>query len=166
MAALLNRIKQKRNGFSLIEVLIAMFILVVVGVAFLVTLQYAIKANALDKAHSTAESLARSQLENIKQSPYLDFSKDVGVGDGYRTDANYALVSVPTNYTIDVRVEPFNAGSAAFWDYDTDKIQSNPDIFPSDDKMQKITVTVVFNTGGSSIIWDASVIVEGYKVER
>ena len=155
----INRIK--KNGFGMIEVLIAMFILVVVGVAFLITLQYAIKANSLDKAHSTAESLARSQLESIKQEAYLDLA--VSVGSLNRPKITYDTISnVPSNYTVSITVEPIDPTSGVAYSI----LSGPPNIFTQDNELQKVTVLVTFSVGSGTVIWDASVTVEGYKVNR
>jgi prepilin-type N-terminal cleavage/methylation domain-containing protein len=58
------------RGFGLIEVLIALAILGVVAVAFLTALTTASTALILADERTTAESLARSQLESVKDQPY------------------------------------------------------------------------------------------------
>ena len=163
MATQKNRIiKFKKNGFSLIEVLIAMFILTVVGIAFLITLQYALKANMLDDARSTAESLARSQLESIKKEAYLDYSKPTG--DINRLKDAYDLVPFTGDYLITVKVEPNDPeGNVA-----NVGIETSPGVWKwnFDRGIQKITIVVEFNTSGNPNIWDGSVTIEGYKVNR
>ena len=158
MAARKNKLNRfKKNGFSLVEVLIAMFILVVVGVAFLITLNYALKANMLDKSHTTAESLARSQLEYEKglaywsAAPSWTFTYDF---DGATLDtpplwvasADYPKYS---GYTVQVVANPVPLGNT------------------TDDGIQILTVTVsktIVIPNGTD--WDVTITVSGYKAQR
>lgn len=156
MAAVINRIKYKKNGFSLVEVLIALFILVVVGVSFLVTLHYMQKANSLDIAHTTAESLARSQMEKIKTDSYIDYSVS---GHG-----SYTLITPddPT-YAIDVVVTPMQPNDTPY--------SETGGVFTGDDGIQKITISVsklvqVPEVDTPVTEWDVMVTVESYKVDR
>ncbi len=146
----------------MIEVLIAMFILTVIGVAFLVTLNYALKANILDDANSTAESLARTQMESIKKETYLYFN--TSSPSAKRPNETYAVLPVPTDYQITVTIEPINAVGTPY-----PLVLPAPytyDIYAADSGIQKVTILVEFNLGGNPNIWDASVMVEGYKVDR
>ncbi|MEL7562304.1 type II secretion system protein [Dehalogenimonas sp. 4OHTPN] len=155
-----NRIRLKKNGFSFIEVLIAMLILTVVGVAFLITLQYALRANMLDDAKSTAESLARSQLESIKKEAYLDFSK-VPV-DPLRPKDAYDIVSFTGDFAITVTVEPVDPTTGIL----NTKLPGSPEVWSWDRGIQKITVVVQFDVSNNPNVWDGSVTIEGYKVNR
>lgn len=62
-------IKDER-GITLIEVLIAVALLSIIGVAFLSGLATASKAIFVADERATAESLARSQMEYVKNQPY------------------------------------------------------------------------------------------------
>ena len=62
-------IKNER-GFTLIEVLIGVALFGVIAVAFLSGLATASKAIFVADEHATAESLARSQMEYVKNQPY------------------------------------------------------------------------------------------------
>ena len=87
-------IKNER-GFSLIEVLIALAILGLVAVAFLSGLAIASKSIILADERTTAESLARSQMEYVKQQPY-EFAPD-------GSQVTYSKISagnIPPEYTI------------------------------------------------------------------
>jgi prepilin-type N-terminal cleavage/methylation domain-containing protein len=157
MSPLLNKIKKNRNGgFSLIEVLVAMFILVVVGVSFLITLHYMQKANFLDVAHTTAESLARSQMERIKNDEYIDYSI---AGHGTYTN----ITPDDPSYSIDVTVIPMQADDTPYGE--------TGGVFTGDDGLQKITVSVyklveVPEVDAPVTEWDVVVAIEGYKVDR
>jgi prepilin-type N-terminal cleavage/methylation domain-containing protein len=62
----------RQAGFTLLETLIALGILAVIGVAFLTTLNTAYKNVELLEEQTQAEALIRSQLDDIKASPYQD----------------------------------------------------------------------------------------------
>ena len=61
---------RNEKGFTLIEVLIAVAILGIIGVAFLSGLATASKAVFIADERATAESLARSQMEYVKNQDY------------------------------------------------------------------------------------------------
>jgi type II secretory pathway pseudopilin PulG len=67
-------LKMRRNerGVSLAEVLVAMFILSVVGVATIVGVGTSVKVNELARARISAESLARSELEFVSSHLPID----------------------------------------------------------------------------------------------
>ena len=104
------------KGFSLIEVLVAVALVGLISVALIVALATASKVLIIADERTTAESLARSQMEYIKIQPYDDFNEP----------PEYAQLSLPT-YDIEVtaeRLDPEGDGSG------------------DDDGLQKITVTV------------------------
>ena len=108
------------KGFSLLETLIAIAILAVISVAVLLGLSMSARANIMSDEQTTAESLARSQMEYIQQQPYID-------------PPNYDVISnVPDGYSIvtplAVRLDPKNDGLG------------------NDDGIQQITVTVMHGT--------------------
>jgi prepilin-type N-terminal cleavage/methylation domain-containing protein len=91
---MLTRLKRNEKGFTLIEVLVALAITSVVVVAFLMALNTASKAHFLANVRTTAESLARTQIEDIKNQPY-----DV-------TGAYAIIGPFPANYAIDLIPSP------------------------------------------------------------
>ena len=58
------------RGFSLIEVVIAMLLLGIISVAVLGSLSYASTVLIVADRQATAESLARTQMEYVKNLPY------------------------------------------------------------------------------------------------
>jgi len=102
------------KGFTILEVLVAIGLLGILSVAFLGGLSTVSKALFLADERTTAESLARSQMEYVKNEMYDDTNP-----------YTYAQTDVPSSddpaYTISVDVEPLNT---------------------PDDGIQKITVTV------------------------
>ena len=106
-------IKNER-GFSLIEVLIALAILGLVAVAFLSGLTTASRALIIADERTTAESLAKSQMEYVKNIDYVDGA------------TSYPAASIPQ--------EHIDAGYSA-------TITALP-LHNPDDGIQKITVVV------------------------
>jgi len=100
---------------TMIEALMALVLLGLIAAAFLGALGTATKATLIADEQTTAESLARSQLEHVKTLNYVD-------GDG----TQYAAAAVPPGedysfYSFTIDAEP---------------------LYGSDDGIQKITVTV------------------------
>lgn len=94
---------KKERGFSLIEVLIAIALLGIVAIAVLGGLSTASKALFLADEKATAESLARSQMEWIKNHDYaFSYSAAISQDD---IDAGYSatIVSEPIIGQIDLQ---------------------------------------------------------------
>lgn len=71
-----RRVFQGRSrGFTLIEVVIAIALLGMIGVAVLTALSTASMALIIADRRATAESLARTQMESIKNQGYIDYSE-------------------------------------------------------------------------------------------
>lgn len=82
--------KKNERGFSLIEVVIALLLLGIIGVALLSGLATASKAIYIADERATAESLARSQMEYVKKQPYAtSYTAPI---DAEYTDAGYSAV--------------------------------------------------------------------------
>lgn len=92
MKTFLRRIKSRRGksglkalirgqkGFSLVEVLVAVAILAVIGVAFLSALTTGYLALVLADEDTVAESLTRTEFENIRNADYPIVLPDSGAG--------------------------------------------------------------------------------------
>ena len=132
--------RSKKNGFSLVEVLVALALLAIVGGGFLMVLANS-SSNALTSDNrATAESIARTQMEWVKSLPY----------DGSDN---------PPAYSPEALAAPL---SAANWKVLVSAVRLDPknDGISNDDGLQKITITVQFNQTGS---WNNVLTVEGYK---
>ena len=117
------RLRKKEKGFALIEVLLALGILAIVGTTFLVGLGVSSKAILVANERTTAESLARSQMEWVKDLTYVDEASD-----------EYDVVAPgldTTGYTITTAAFPLNV---------------------PDDGIQRIVVTVGHSGVGEGII--------------
>ena len=112
---------KNEKGFTLIEVMIAIALLGIIAVAFLGALATASRALVIADERTTAESVARSQMEYVKNQNY----------DAINDPPQYSLLSsIPDGYTIVVtaeRLDPVGDGTG------------------NDDGIQKITVTVSHN---------------------
>jgi prepilin-type N-terminal cleavage/methylation domain-containing protein len=81
----MKNLRGKSKGITLLEVLVALALLGIIAVAFLSGLSTALKAVKVSDMHSTAQSLATSQLEYVKSQDY-DNTTDTG------TDAIYSQI--------------------------------------------------------------------------
>lgn len=140
------------KGVSLIEVLIALAILGIIAVAFLGGLSTAYRAVVIASEQTNVESLTRSELEYVKNSPYWEF------GFSYEIPATpdnpppwdlprTALDSHYAGYSLNVTGEPI--------DPDT----YNPLPAGEDEGMQQIAVEVYHQ--GKLVLTTSS-----YKVNR
>ncbi len=87
------RLFREQKGISLLEILIAVGILSVIGVVFIGSLNTAYRSVGVLDEQTQAEALARSQMEDIKDSTYQD-------------SGNYTVtVDLPTQYSISIDVE-------------------------------------------------------------
>jgi len=93
---------KNEKGLSLIEVMIATALLGLVGVAFLGAMSTASEALFVANERATAESLARSQMEYMKDLDYIT-AAPYNPGpppSGGEATYNGAKISVPSEYEI------------------------------------------------------------------
>jgi prepilin-type N-terminal cleavage/methylation domain-containing protein len=113
------QVMQKQNGFSLLEVILAVALVGILGITIPGALSTANKTTMVGGEHTTAESVARSQMDYIQNQSY----------DSTNTTPVYAvLTGLPGDYSIvtpmATRLDPKGDGTA------------------NDDGLQRITVTV------------------------
>ena len=127
---------KRQNGFSTIEVLLAIALLGVVAVAYLSALSTSSKALMLADEQATAESLSRAQLEYIKNQEYIDYLEAGHV--------EYQLISIPSPYTEVYSISyPITVKSLDPYNYDPDAKQYAVLLPPDEDKgLQEVTVQV------------------------
>jgi len=65
---------KQNNGFTLIEIMIAVFILTVTLLAVASVTIMVIKGNSLSKRMTTATTLAKYQMETLKNTPYANIA--------------------------------------------------------------------------------------------
>ena len=132
--------RSKKNGFSLVEVLVALALMAIVGGGFLMVLANSSSHTLNSDNRATAESIARTQMEYVKSLAY----------DGSDN---------PPVYTPAALAAPLNAAN---WKVLVAAVRLDPknDGISDDDGTQKITVTVQFNQAGT---WKTILTLDGYK---
>ena len=133
-----------QKGLTLLETLIALTILSVIALSIFLALDVSHKTTATVDKNTIAESLTRTELEYIKNSPY-DTSLDPGHPQ-YAVDPSIDLDGDPYNgrYSITVTAE---------------RLDPENDGFDDDDGIQKVTVEVDYD--GEEVMTT-----EDYKVDR
>ena len=114
--------KKRQDGFSLVEVLVAMALVGLLSVTVPAALSGASRATITVSEHTTAESLARSEMDYIQSQPY----------DSSNATPEYAVIpDLPPSCRIvtplAVRLDPRGDGATG------------------DEGLQQITVTVQRN---------------------
>jgi type II secretory pathway pseudopilin PulG len=126
---LLPRLIHQQKGQILIEVLVALAILGIIAVAFLTALTTTSLALVVADQKTTAESLTRSELEYIQNSPYQEGGFTYALPSGHPVwDGSHTLPSGYNNYSLVVAGVPI--------DPDTHQTQQ------TDEGIQKVTVKV------------------------
>jgi prepilin-type N-terminal cleavage/methylation domain-containing protein len=102
----IGKLKGSETGVTLIETLVALVLLGIISVAFLSGLATVAKATFIADEQATAESLARSQIEYVKNQDYIDY--DNPDHEDYLTvtplDSNYSI-DPPAITSIDVGIQ-------------------------------------------------------------
>jgi Tfp pilus assembly protein PilV len=86
-AKFIGRLAAAGQGFTLVEVLIAIFLLMIALFAIISTTDLLIKENAFDKMSTTATTLAKDKMEFFKNQSYVSYA---GLIAG--TDTDYATI--------------------------------------------------------------------------
>jgi prepilin-type N-terminal cleavage/methylation domain-containing protein len=156
---------EREKGFSLLEVIIAIALIGIVAVAFLGALATGSKAIFIADERATAESLARSQMEYVKNcdyEPYDPVSKTPYTKNGEESSTS--------GYFIWIDAFPIHPDTGALLiDPDNGQFLPNPetpdpDDFYSDEDIQKIIVTVKHGTEAETA--KQVLTLEDYKVDR
>ena len=163
---------KNEEGISLIEVLVALAILALIGVGFLSALATSSKAIIIADTRTTAESLARSQMEYVKDQPYSveeDWSYKVshtgltelalGIPDWWDPPVNPPdppdnpplLSAIYSGYSVEVKAEDFDADGDGYIDGD-------------DAGIRRITVSIYHNDYEQNN--PPLLVLEDYKVLR
>jgi len=128
------------KGFSLMEVALAIALLGIVAVAYLGALAAGSRAIIMADERATAESLARTQMEYVRQQPY-----DANLEPGHPIYPE--IPNIPDGYEIDVgavRLDPCGDGTT------------------NDDGIQSITVVITHTIGDKITTFS----LEGYRAFR
>jgi len=118
-----------QRGMSLVEILVALALLGIAGIAFLSGLTTLFQGVMVSQRSVTMEGLAKSQMEYAKSQPY----------DNINNPPEYlSLDSVPANYTVVVSAE---------------RVETTPGGGTSNDTgLQQITVTVTRDEGRTLVL--------------
>ena len=147
-------LRGRSRGFSMLEVVIAIALLGIIAVSVLTALSTAAAALIIADRRATAESLARSQMEYIKNQDYIDYSES-GHED-YDEIGGYT-----ENYDVDIAVEPIDPAT-----YEPYPYYEAEGRFQKDDGIQLITVTVAYYIiGAENKEVERQFILEDYKRE-
>lgn len=133
------------NGFTLIEVVLALALLGIVAVAFLGGLAAGSRAILVADERATGESLARTQMEYVRQQEYIDYSQDPH-------DSYLVIDDPPPEYIVDFSAAPIDAETGVPYG-------ETGGVFVQDDGIQKMTVTILHH--GEQVF-----ILEGYRTYR
>ena len=157
------------RGFTLIEVLIALAILGIVAVALLIGLAIASTALILADEKTTAESLARSELEYVKSQPFSTPCPD----SPWSYQASSTIMQSPSPHEPDAWNQPsWLTGHVLASEYDGYSVIVTAQGYDADDDgwddegIWRITVKVYHNDTPNP---DDLVITNGtstYKVDR
>ena len=122
----------------------ALALLGLIAAAFLGGLATTAQATFIADQRATAESLARSQMEYVKNQDYINYSID--------PHDSYLVITPPegSGYSIDFTAVPFNPVTGLPY-------EQTGGIFFQDKDIQKITVTVEHNDNQVFTL-------EGYKI--
>jgi prepilin-type N-terminal cleavage/methylation domain-containing protein len=138
------------RGYTLVEMLVAMFVLAVVGATGLLALTGATNARMQSNTRTTAVSLADSAIETIKGSatPY-QIAQDISGNPLPFVDYTGSLPEIPSGYQF---CTLNNAGNRVNdkvygipWDITTNQPAYGA-ANPEDPGIQKVTIIVMFNS--------------------
>ena len=149
--------RNKKNGFSLVEVLIAMAILAIIGSAFLGALYTGIKATELAQLKTTAESLGRSQVEYLKRPNTYDAISPYDEGSGTLKYSTSSDIVLPPGFLIDSDAIRLSRNVINEETLQYELVPSNPT--SNDNGIQSITITVTYNS-------EVILILQDYLVDR
>ncbi|MCF8129832.1 MAG: prepilin-type N-terminal cleavage/methylation domain-containing protein [Deltaproteobacteria bacterium] len=117
--------KQKTGGFTLLEVLVAMFILAV-GLLGMASLSVGIiKGNVFSKEISSATTCAREKLEDVEQLGFANTpAADTTVTEGYNSITQYPDYKRETITTVDTPATDMKTITiTVYWDSDSHQVQ-------------------------------------------
>ncbi|HEY55002.1 MAG TPA: type II secretion system protein [Dehalococcoidia bacterium] len=151
---------KNEKGFTLIGVMIALALLGVIAVAFLGALATASHAIIVADEHATAESIARSQMEYVKNQPYIpatDYDPDVPGSGQVTYEILTVLTDIPDGYVIcSIDRNGYTVPNAVFgvpWD------SQNNQPADTDSGIQRISLIIMH--------YDKEIMtLENYKVNR
>ena len=166
---MIEEIKFRGNskGVGLIEAIIALAILGIVAVAFLGGLSTALHATFITDERSTAQSLATSQMEYVKNQEY---NKVVNPN----SEVTYGKIAEPDDYYIRGLLREGYTSTGIDYNYTSEDIIGvpwNPEASPpapstDDNGIQKVTVIIYHPYDAAHPDVNRVLTLEDYKVNR
>jgi len=151
---------KKEKGFTAIEVIVALALLGIIAVAFLGGLTTASKAIFIADERTTAESLARTEMEYVKSCNYEDllpylpsWSYEIPGGNPPWDSSHDALPAGYEGYSVAVEGNIFDANEDGVVD-------------ENDNSIQKITVVIYHPYDAIHPNENIVITLEDYKVDR
>jgi prepilin-type N-terminal cleavage/methylation domain-containing protein len=135
---------KSEKGFSLLEVMLAVALIGIIAVGLLLGFGGASRTMSIADERATAESLLRSQMEYIKNQPYIDYSVS-----GHEEYKIQDYEEKDSGYKVELSVIPFNP-------------DTGEDLIDQDYGIQRITITVRHEVA----LRDVPITLQGYKVHR
>lgn len=155
-----------QKGFSIIEVVIAVALLGIIAAGFLSAMATASKVFFIADVRATAESLARSQAEYVKNQDYERYNPSAPpLYTKYTKDGEVS--SSHPGYFIWVDVFPIDPDTGTLLvNADTGEFLTDPDTGQPyyDEDLQKIIVTIKHGSKAESA--SGVLTLEDYKVDR
>ncbi len=105
---------QRRGGFSLIEVMVAVFILSVAVVGLTRGLTTALGSSKDAELYSTAVQLAESRIEFLRADGLFHDGESEGTSAGYTWKQSITTTGTPGLHEVKVEVEPPSGGKSIY----------------------------------------------------
>ena len=144
---------KKRKGVTIIEILIAVFVISLVALAVYSMYSFSLKVLAENKAKTGGISLANQWLEMARNLPYNDVGVEGGIPAGVLPQTQTQDLN-GLAYTINIRVkyldDPFDG-------------QGGDDPLPYDYKMARIEVSWPSSFGGNQISYSTHIAPQGIE---
>jgi prepilin-type N-terminal cleavage/methylation domain-containing protein len=144
---------RRSPGFTLIEVLIALALFAIIGIVFAGGLTTASKAVLVADVRTRAESLARTQMESIKDEGYNSTYTKISIAGVTDSSGSYLICSCNGTSPQALNCDSTDRIIAVPWDSATNNATT------SDTGLQKITLVIKHD--GTEVTR-----LEGYKVDR
>jgi prepilin-type N-terminal cleavage/methylation domain-containing protein len=146
-------LRGRSPGFTLIEVLIALALFAIIGIVFAGGLTTASKAVLVADVRTRAESLARTQMESIKDEGYNSTYTKISIAGVTDSSGSYLICSCNGTSPQALNCDSTDRIIAVPWDSATNNATT------SDTGLQKITLVIKHD--GTEVTR-----LEGYKVDR
>ena len=141
------------GGFTLIEVLIALALFTIIAIVFAGGLATASRAVLIADVRTRAESLARTQMESIKEEDYNSTYGKISVPGITDSSGSYLICSCNATSPVALNCTSTDRIIAVAWDSATNQPAT------SETGLQRITLVIKHD--GTEVTR-----LEGYKVDR